>query len=213
MFSVWCFHHVWINRGWAVHFSSFFFFLLFLLLLNGAAAGGKNCFHSAHEKYGFVKMNYTFMLSLTHSLLTLGKIEQNKWKIVLNFFYCSKFNKNIWLIFKNIILLLCFYSHAPRTLLHCWTIPTNTVSSSKQPPTTNWDLGIKFGELEHATHRPQKVIWHGAKMDSIDTNCENWHSSAPEKVGLGSSLLGNKLLDQGKFSRSLLNENLCVQHN
>lgn len=41
-------------------------------------------------------------------------------------------------------------------------------------------------------------------MDSIDTNCENWHSPASEKVGLGSSLLGNKLLDQGKRMRDVL---------
>lgn len=59
-------------------------------------------------------------------------------------------------------------------------------------------------------YRPQKVIWHGAKMDSIDTNCENWHSSTPEKVGLGSSLLGNKLLDQGKneLLMFILNKNI-----
>lgn len=34
-------------------------------------------------------------------------------------------------------------------------------------------------------------------MDSIDSNCDGWHSNLPDKVGLGSSLLGNKLLDQG----------------
>lgn len=36
-------------------------------------------------------------------------------------------------------------------------------------------------------------------MDSIDSNCDGWHVSSPDKVGLGSSLLGNKLLDQGEF--------------
>lgn len=36
-------------------------------------------------------------------------------------------------------------------------------------------------------------------MDSIDSNCDGWHVSSAEKVGLGSSLLGNKLLDQGEF--------------
>ncbi|CAO1407137.1 unnamed protein product [Diamesa serratosioi] len=58
---------------------------------------------------------------------------------------------------------------------------------------------------------PQKAIWHGAKMDSIDTNCENWHSSAPEKVGLGSSLLGNKLLDQEMYSCKQKNIVLCIE--
>jgi len=45
--------------------------------------------------------------------------------------------------------------------------------------------------------RPHKVVWHGSKADSIDSNCDGWHNSFPEKVGLGSSLLGNKLLAQG----------------
>lgn len=45
--------------------------------------------------------------------------------------------------------------------------------------------------------RPHKNVWHGAKMDSIDSNCDDWHVSSPDRVGLGSSLLGNKLLDQG----------------
>ncbi|CAO1413063.1 unnamed protein product [Diamesa tonsa] len=58
---------------------------------------------------------------------------------------------------------------------------------------------------------PQKAIWHGAKMDSIDTNCENWHSSASEKVGLGSSLLGNKLLDQEMYSCKQKNIVLCIE--
>lgn len=48
--------------------------------------------------------------------------------------------------------------------------------------------------------RQHKIVWHGAKMDSIDSNCDGWHVSSPDKVGLGSSLLGNKLLDQGEFS-------------
>lgn len=37
-------------------------------------------------------------------------------------------------------------------------------------------------------------------MDSIDSNCDAWHANSPDKVGLGSSLLGNKLLDQGLLS-------------
>jgi hypothetical protein len=45
--------------------------------------------------------------------------------------------------------------------------------------------------------RPHKIVWHGSKADSIDSNCDGWHNSFPEKVGLGSSLLGNKLLAQG----------------
>lgn len=52
---------------------------------------------------------------------------------------------------------------------------------------------------------PHKVVWHGAKVDSIDSNCENWQNSN-DKRGLGSSLLGNKLLggDQGLLRRTFI---------
>jgi hypothetical protein len=52
---------------------------------------------------------------------------------------------------------------------------------------------------------PHKVVWHGAKVDSIDSNCENWQNNS-DKRGLGSSLLGNKLLggDQGILEKFLL---------
>ncbi|CAH1719388.1 unnamed protein product [Chironomus riparius] len=58
---------------------------------------------------------------------------------------------------------------------------------------------------------PHKVVWHGAKADSIDSNCDGWHNSFPEKVGLGSSLLGNKLLAQEMYSCQQKNIVLCIE--
>lgn len=48
-------------------------------------------------------------------------------------------------------------------------------------------------------------------MDSIDSNCDGWHVSTPDKVGLGSSLLGNKLLDQEMYSCQQKNIVLCIE--
>lgn len=51
-------------------------------------------------------------------------------------------------------------------------------------------------------------------MDSIDSNCDGWHVSSPEKVGLGSSLLGNKLLDQGAFESAIkVIVEIIIHHN
>ncbi|KAG5682062.1 hypothetical protein PVAND_011447 [Polypedilum vanderplanki] len=58
---------------------------------------------------------------------------------------------------------------------------------------------------------PHKIVWHGARADSIDTNCEGWHSNFQDKVGLGSSLLGNKLLAQEMYSCQQKNIVLCIE--
>jgi collagen type XVIII alpha len=59
--------------------------------------------------------------------------------------------------------------------------------------------------------RPHKIVWHGARVDSIDSNCEAWHTNSAEKVGLGSSLLGNKLLAQEMYSCQQKNIVLCIE--
>lgn len=46
------------------------------------------------------------------------------------------------------------------------------------------------------------MVWHGAKSNgerAIDTYCDAWHNSINDKMGLASSLLSNKLLDQENY--------------
>ena len=46
------------------------------------------------------------------------------------------------------------------------------------------------------------MVWHGSKSNgerAIDTYCEAWHTSNNDKMGLASSLLANKLLDQENY--------------
>ncbi|XP_050073571.1 collagen alpha-1(XVIII) chain isoform X1 [Anopheles maculipalpis] len=61
---------------------------------------------------------------------------------------------------------------------------------------------------------PQKLVWHGSSAHgerAIDTYCDAWHSASPDKVGLASSLLGNKLLDQERYSCDNRFVVLCVE--
>lgn len=62
--------------------------------------------------------------------------------------------------------------------------------------------------------RPQKIVWHGASTNgerSMDTYCDAWHSASSDKVGLASSLLGNKLLDQERYSCDNRFAVLCIE--
>lgn len=45
----------------------------------------------------------------------------------------------------------------------------------------------------------------------MDTYCDAWHSGKPDKVGLASSLLGNKLLDQERYSCDNRFVVLCIE--
>lgn len=68
--------------------------------------------------------------------------------------------------------------------------------------------------LTHFIFRPHKTVWQGANSinsNSLDSNCEGWHVSSSDKVGLGSSLLGNKLLDQEMYSCQQKNIVLCIE--
>jgi collagen type XVIII alpha len=62
--------------------------------------------------------------------------------------------------------------------------------------------------------RPQKIVWHGSKVNgerAMDNYCDAWHSSSPDKLGLASSLMGNKLLDQQKYSCDNRFIVLCIE--
>ncbi|XP_062553398.1 collagen alpha-1(XVIII) chain isoform X12 [Armigeres subalbatus] len=61
---------------------------------------------------------------------------------------------------------------------------------------------------------PQKLVWHGASAlgeRAMDTYCDAWHTASPDKVGMASSLLGNKLLDQDRYSCDNRFIVLCVE--
>lgn len=45
----------------------------------------------------------------------------------------------------------------------------------------------------------------------MDTYCDAWHSTSTDKVGLASSLLGNKLLDQERYSCDNRFVVLCIE--
>ena len=52
------------------------------------------------------------------------------------------------------------------------------------------------------SQRPRKMVWHGSKSNgerAIDTYCDAWHTSINDKMGLASSLLSNKLVDQESY--------------
>lgn len=62
--------------------------------------------------------------------------------------------------------------------------------------------------------RPQKLVWHGADKLGIrnsEAYCEAWDSSAMQKVGLASSLLRGKLLDQERYSCNNAFIVLCIE--
>lgn len=62
--------------------------------------------------------------------------------------------------------------------------------------------------------RPKKIVWHGSKINgerAIDTYCDAWHSLSSDKIGLGSSLLGNKLLDQENYACNNKFVVLCIE--
>ena len=57
-------------------------------------------------------------------------------------------------------------------------------------------------------------MWHGSHLlgeRAMDTYCDAWHSSSTDKVGLASSLLKNKLLDQERFSCNNRFAVLCIE--
>lgn len=45
----------------------------------------------------------------------------------------------------------------------------------------------------------------------MDTYCDAWHSGSSDKLGLASSLLGNKLLDQERYSCDNRFIILCIE--
>ena len=62
--------------------------------------------------------------------------------------------------------------------------------------------------------RPHKVVWHGSHLlgeRAMDTYCDAWHSAATDKIGLASSLLKHRLLDQERYTCNHSFIVLCVE--
>jgi hypothetical protein len=58
------------------------------------------------------------------------------------------------------------------------------------------------------------LIWHGADKLGVrdnDAYCDAWNSNSMNKVGLASSLLRGKLLDQEKYSCNNAFIVLCIE--
>lgn len=58
------------------------------------------------------------------------------------------------------------------------------------------------------------MVWHGSTPNgerAMDTYCDTWQSGSPDKMGLASSLLGYKLLDQERYSCDNRFVVLCVE--
>ncbi|CAG2108264.1 unnamed protein product [Medioppia subpectinata] len=61
---------------------------------------------------------------------------------------------------------------------------------------------------------PQKLVWHGADRSGVrnsEAYCDAWNSNNMSKVGLASSLLRGKLLDQEKYSCNNQFIVLCIE--
>ena len=62
--------------------------------------------------------------------------------------------------------------------------------------------------------RPQKLVWHGADRSGVrnsEAYCDAWNSNSMGKMGLASSLLKSKLLDQEKYSCNNAFIVLCIE--
>ena len=63
-------------------------------------------------------------------------------------------------------------------------------------------------------NRPQKLVWHGADRSGVrnsEAYCDAWNNNSMAKVGLASSLLRGKLLDQEKYSCNNSFIVLCIE--
>lgn len=66
----------------------------------------------------------------------------------------------------------------------------------------------------HSHFRPQKLIWHGSHTQgerALDSYCDGWTKATSDKIGIASSLLGNKLLDQERYSCDNRFVVLCIE--
>lgn len=62
--------------------------------------------------------------------------------------------------------------------------------------------------------RTQKLVWHGSDKHGVrdlESYCDAWHSSVLGKVGMASSLLRGRLLDQERYSCNNAFIVLCVE--
>ncbi|XP_054167998.1 collagen alpha-1(XV) chain-like isoform X2 [Oppia nitens] len=61
---------------------------------------------------------------------------------------------------------------------------------------------------------PQKLVWHGADRSGVrnsEAYCDAWNSNSMGKMGLASSLISGKLLDQEKYSCNNAFIVLCIE--
>ena len=62
--------------------------------------------------------------------------------------------------------------------------------------------------------RIQKLVWHGSDKHGVrdlESYCDAWHSSVIGKVGMASSLLRGRLLDQERYSCNNAFIVLCIE--
>lgn len=89
------------------------------------------------------------------------------------------------------------------------------ISPKAKTPHTSTPHNINIKKKSHLIfHRPQKIVWHGSSTlgeRAMDTYCDAWHSASSDKMGLASSLLGNKLLDQERYSCDNRFVVLCIE--
>lgn len=58
------------------------------------------------------------------------------------------------------------------------------------------------------------MAWHGSHKlgdRAMDTFCDAWHSSSPDRYGLGSPLTGGSLLEQVRYSCNNKFALLCIE--
>ncbi|ESO98499.1 hypothetical protein LOTGIDRAFT_142841, partial [Lottia gigantea] len=70
-------------------------------------------------------------------------------------------------------------------------------------------------DIMHDPAWPQKIIWHGSNRNGQlmkDEYCNKWHSMSRNKMGLGSSLMKNMLLDSEQYSCNNAFIVLCVEN-
>ncbi|KAG8335311.1 biological adhesion [Homalodisca vitripennis] len=96
----------------------------------------------------------------------------------------------------------------------------NKSSNHLSPPTSLWPVSLQGSRrvpmFECVGHVPHKCIWHRSQVtgeQAMDLYCDAWDSDSPDRTGLASPLLQQRLLGQERLPCDYPLAVLCVEVN